>query len=203
MECLSTVLLILSSGNELLVLHEICQEACTDEDGVLAAWRVVHLDLDSIENISVASANFLDPHVLQLLLQSRREAGRHGRTTREINRRSERFPKIDVARGDRVKNHTRQTLLFHLKLRRVHQELWRLKTLATKHDCLSIRQFVLSVDDGRVLSNFTLFCGINGHIAQFFLDLANSLKVCTAVESVATDHKQLDQVLCDVATSQV
>ncbi len=77
MEAFRAILFILCFGNELLVLHEVCQETGADEDSILASRRVVHRDRDSLENGLVALAFLLDILVCNLLLQSRGETRRH------------------------------------------------------------------------------------------------------------------------------
>jgi hypothetical protein len=85
----------------------------------------------------------------------------------------------------------------------LEEDLRSLESLSANSDNTTVRKLIRLDEDSGLKGKLALSVDIQTNIAEFLLDLANSLEICSSVEVVSTELEQLDKVLGDIASSNI
>lgn len=167
------------------------------------SWGVFYPYLELAESLGVALQRPRQPQLLQLLLQTRRQAGVHAAAAREDDRLEQGRADIHIGRLDRVEQELAQTRGLAVNQMWLEKTLGRLESFTAHADHTSVRQRVVLHQHSRVLAQTLVELEIVRHVAELLLDLPDSLEVGCSVEGVPAAEEQLDKVARNVATSHV
>jgi len=170
---------------------------------VPTARRILDAALELGKELLLALKDTVKVELLDLLLKTRGKTREHSSTTRKNDVLIELGTKIDISLLDAIEELVSHTHIINIDEVRLEEDLRGEVTLLAKTDDTTIRDGV-GIDEGSSLSGELLLDSeIITDVAELLLDLTDSLKIGSAVESITTEEKKLDEVASNIGTGNV
>jgi len=170
---------------------------------VLAARRILDTALELGKKLSAALEDTLEVELLDLLLQTRGKTREHGGTTRKNDVLVELGAQIDISLLDAVEELISHTKSINIDEVRLEENLGGEITLLAHADDTAVGDGE-GVDEGGGLSGELLLDPeIITDVAELLLDLTDSLEIGSAVEGIATEEEELDEVAGNIGTGDI
>jgi hypothetical protein len=168
-----------------------------------ARWRVLDAALEADEVGAVVVAALGEPELAEVLFEARRQARIHGGAAREDDVVVELLARVDVGLVDAVEELLGHAAAVDVDERRLEEALGGLEALLADADDATVGQLVGLDEHGGLVRELVLKLRVVGDVAELLLDHADGLKVGGAVEGVAAQQHQLDEVARDGAAGDV
>mmetsp|Transcript_89245 Transcript_89245/g.178366 ORF Transcript_89245/g.178366 Transcript_89245/m.178366 type:complete len:261 (-) Transcript_89245:560-1342(-) len=187
------------------VFHDVSEDRSPEEHHVLSARRVLDLELELLQPSLVPLEDLRQVQVGDVLLQAGGQAGVHGGAPREDDVLVVCRPRVHVRLLDHAENHLPDParLGLHVDEVGVEQRFRRLEPLPPQLDHPPVGESERLLQHRGFLREFPLRFDVARHVAVLLLDLPHGLEVGRAVERVAPQQQQLDQVVGDVPPRHV
>ena len=169
-----------------------CQDGATDPYRVFPLWWSNDLDLDG--GWSQGS---------DLLLHTVSNTWEHGGATRQDSVGKEILTDINVTLHDAVVVKLVDTCCFHTNEAWLEHGLGGTESLITNGDDLTIRKLVALLQGRRGSGGLHLLVEVQGNVAELLLDVTDNLPLSCGDEAVASLCEDLDQVVGEIAASEV
>jgi hypothetical protein len=141
--------LLLANPHRLLIRHDIRQHRTSQEHHVSPPRRVLNAHLELAEALWVPAQDAREPQLLELLLETRRQAGVHAATTREHDGLEEGRAHVNVGGLDGVEEELGNTGLLDVDEMGLEEALCGFEALAADADDAAIGEGIaLDQDSG-------------------------------------------------------
>jgi hypothetical protein len=171
---------------------------------VLTTRRIFNTALELVGTGSVALQDSVQIQLTDITLEAAGETGVHRASTRQDDVVVELGTHINVGLVDDIEEELGNTATISgIDQTGSEESLGGLISLGTDLDDTTIGELKLLHENGGFQSELTLNVQIVTDIAELFLDLTDSLKISSPVESIPSEKEELDQITSDIAASNI
>jgi len=169
-----------------LIIHNLSKNGTTEENHVLSTRRILNLELELLQTLSITLKNVIEVESAHLLLKTRGKTGVHGRTTRKDDVLVEGWAEINISILNHTEKHLVKTGLLTIDKVGSEEDFRSLETLHTDLDLTTIRKNEVLEESGGFESKTLLDIKVITDVAALLLDQTDSLEVGGTVEVITS-----------------